>query len=136
LHRPDSLVGYVRWLLHPDQRITRKLINEVYTTAERVPDVFDMVHEYAETEAAAVATMIRRWQDDGQCDPSIDPLLTARHFFIEVLGLCRVDSFSPALLDSPEWHALVQRRVRQLIGAGDEHDHIPRSAKGKATRSR
>lgn len=113
---PRSLLGYVRWLLHPDRRTTRQLINEVYTAAERVPEVFDMVRAYAETEAGAVAERIQRWQDAGRCNPDTDPVIAAHQFFIEVLGLCRVDAFAPDLLDDPAWQALVRRRVEQLVG--------------------
>ncbi|BAN00925.1 TetR/AcrR family transcriptional regulator [Ilumatobacter coccineus] len=119
---PASLEGYVRWLLHVDRRTTRQLISEVYTTADRVPKVFEMVKNYAEGETKAVAAMITRWAEEGLCDPPADPLLVAHQFFVEILGLCRIDSFGPELLDDKGWRELVLTRVRQLLGV-NPHVH-------------
>lgn len=114
---PASLEGYVRWLLHADQRTTRQLINEVFTTADRDPQVFEMVNEYADGEAEAIAEMLRRWRAEGLCTPPADEMIVARQFFVEVLGLCRVDCLAPELSGNRAWNELIRLRVAQLTGA-------------------
>jgi AcrR family transcriptional regulator len=116
-----SLAGYVRWLLRPEQRLTRELINEVFTAASRNAELQTLVSDYADAEADAVASMIEQWQAEGRCHPGLDPRRTATQFFTEVLGLCRIDVLSPAAPDDPRWVELAAWRVQQLL-----HEAPPR----------
>lgn len=122
---PAYLHEWITWLTAPEQTHLRALIAEIHHAAMRDPDVRGLLGDYSAQYSDMIAALVAQWQDDGLVAADRDPMVVARLFLVQALGLCTTGAFRPDPMRSRRFAELFHRQLGALLGEASDDNGSP-----------
>jgi TetR/AcrR family transcriptional regulator len=102
--------------LDPANKQLRRLLGEIFTAANRYPDMARRLSAHAENVTCNIVRSIKLAKTRGGVAATTHPEEAARIFMINTAGLIHIENFYPALIGNPRWTQSVLKSLAVVLG--------------------